>query len=144
MLRSRPLSLHQCVMEIFVFARMDGLREDIVVRLLDGASNFRLHLSRFDAGQARCFLDRDRQKMLAVIEATFGTMAPFNSYVRQMFSVTIDRSCAKLSVAEAGKSAPLPSSLGASDTPTATSPSASPPAAKAEVVDLVVENIGQS
>ena len=85
----------------FVFQRMDGKLEDILVRLLekgDGSHQLKARLANFDAGKARCFLDKDRQKMLAVIEATFGTMEPFNLYVRNMFQTTIDRSMARLPI----------------------------------------------
>ena len=37
----------------------------------------------FDAGKARCFLARDRDQMLAVIEAGFGDFYDFNRASRQ-------------------------------------------------------------
>ena len=43
-------------------------------------------LSRFDAAEALCRYDRDRQKLLAVIEASFGTTAPFNQLVREVLN----------------------------------------------------------
>ena len=72
-------------MELFVFMRMGGNREDIDVRLLEETTNLAVRLTSFDAGVAKCFLDRDRQKLLAVIEATFGTFSPFNKLVRDLF-----------------------------------------------------------
>ena len=72
-------------MELFVFMRMGGKREDIAVRLLEETTNLAVRLTSFDAGAAKCFLDRDRQKLLAVIEATFGTFSPFNKIVRELF-----------------------------------------------------------
>ena len=72
-------------MELFVFVRMGGSREDIDVRLLEETTNPAVRLTSFDAGAAKCFLDRDRQKLLAVIEATFGTFSPFNKLVRELF-----------------------------------------------------------
>ena len=45
----------------------------------------------FDAGKARCFLDQDRQRLLAVIEASFGTFAPFNKLVRGMFEEKVQK-----------------------------------------------------
>ena len=72
-------------MELFVFMRMGGNREDIDVRLLEETTNLAVRLTSFDAGAAKCFLDRDRQKLLAVIEATFGTFSPFNKLVRELF-----------------------------------------------------------
>ena len=35
-------------------------------------------LSRFDAFKARCFLSKDRHHLLAVMEAGFGDLQPFN------------------------------------------------------------------
>ena len=43
-------------------------------------------LSRFDAAKAQCRYDRDRQRLLAVIEASFGTAAPFNQLVREVLN----------------------------------------------------------
>ena len=45
-----------------------------------------LSLARFDAAKAQCRYDRDRQKLLAVIEASFGTAAPFNQLVREVLN----------------------------------------------------------
>jgi hypothetical protein len=47
-------------MELFIFVRMGGNRDDIKVSLLADNNlgiNVYLMLSRFDASQARCFLD---------------------------------------------------------------------------------------
>jgi len=76
-----------CVVEIFVFLQMDGERERMVVKPLD-VSDEALHrsLAHFDAGKAECFLAKDRQKLLAVIEASFGTFEPFNRRVRSFFA----------------------------------------------------------
>lgn len=72
-----------CVMELFIFLRMGGARSLIDVKLLraDAFAN----MERFDAGKATCFLPVDRQKLLAVIEAGFGTFTPFNTIVRDIF-----------------------------------------------------------
>ena len=39
-------------------------------------------LMAFDAGKAECSFDDDKQHLCAVIEASFGTFAPFNRLVR--------------------------------------------------------------
>ena len=75
-----------CVMELFVYVRMGGTRADIVVKLLDETTDLAQSLARFDAGKAKCFLDRDKQKLWAVIEASFGTFHPFNKLVRGIFA----------------------------------------------------------
>ena len=73
-------------MELFVFIQMGGAREDVVVKLLDEAADLPTSLARFDAGLAHCFLDGDRQRLWAVIEASFGTFAPFNAVVRAILT----------------------------------------------------------
>jgi hypothetical protein len=71
------------VVEIFVFVQMGGRREAMIVKPLDAAdANLYRSLAKFDAGKAQCFLERDREKLLAVIEASFGTFGPFNRTVR--------------------------------------------------------------
>ena len=76
-------------MELFIFVRMGGNRDDIKVSLLADNNlgiNVYLMLSRFDASQARCFLDGDRHRLLAVIEASFGTTSPLNTVIRGIFN----------------------------------------------------------
>ena len=74
-----------CVMEIFVFVRMGGKDEDMVVRLLSGATDLAPALKKFDAGKAETFDPNDRERLWAVIEAAFGTFDPFNKIVRDLF-----------------------------------------------------------
>ena len=87
-----------CVMEVFIFMRMKdggttGAAQDasqlLVVKLLDDNTDLKLSLSRFDAAKAQCYYDRDRQKLLAVIEASFGTAAPFNQLVREVLNAQV-------------------------------------------------------
>ena len=82
-----------CVMEIFVFVRMGGKREDMVVRLLSGTDDGWLQqkLLNFDAGTALCFDPNDRERLWAVIEAAFGTFDPFNKIVRAMLADKLQR-----------------------------------------------------
>ena len=75
-----------CVVELFVFMRMGGQRDRIVVKLLDEGGDLQRKLARFDANKARCFLEYDRQRLLAVIESGFGNCSPFNKLVRGIFS----------------------------------------------------------
>ena len=80
-----------CVMELFVWVRMGGEREAMEVMLLDqsAAADYASHLSRFDAGKAKCFLDGDKQRLWAVIEASFGTFEPFNALVKGIFAAEL-------------------------------------------------------
>ena len=64
---------------------MGGKREDIDVRLLEETTDLAVRLTSFDAGAAKCFLDRDRQKLLAVVEASMGDFTVFNQIVRDLF-----------------------------------------------------------
>ena len=76
---------HRCVMELFVYLRMGGSRDKVIVKLLDtDGANLPQALSKFNAANARCYLDADRQKLLAVVESSFGTFQPFNKLVRQI------------------------------------------------------------
>ena len=43
----------------------------------------------FDAAKARCFLNKDRQRLLAVVEAGFGDFKDFNTRVRAIFAARI-------------------------------------------------------
>ena len=40
----------------------------------------------FDAGKAQCFLAKDREHLLAVIEASFGDFYDFNRVARNLFA----------------------------------------------------------
>ena len=73
-------------MELFVFVRMGG--KHIVVELLSegGADVLSIRMAHFDAGKAQCFLDGDKQRLWAIIEASFGTFEPFNKIVRDIFA----------------------------------------------------------
>lgn len=71
--------------QLFTFVRMGGTRERIVLTRIDGgAASF----DGFDAGRAQCYLRRDRERLLAVIEATFGDLKPFNQTVRGLLSAS--------------------------------------------------------
>ena len=87
----------RCVMELFVFVRMGGKKNDIIVKLLDEEADkasdrkadMRARLVKFDASRSRCFLDRDRQRLLAVIEASFGTTRSFDELVLKVFNAQV-------------------------------------------------------
>ena len=75
----------------------------ITVKLLENnadlAQSVTQSLSRFDAAKAECRYDRDRQKLLAVIETSFGTVAPFNQLVLEVLNARV------LGLKEASRSA---------------------------------------
>ena len=88
-----------CVMEVFIFMRIKNVgstaesaklaSELMTVKLLENNADLARSLSRFDAAKAQCRYDRDRQKLLGVIEASFGTVAPFNQLVLEVLSARV-------------------------------------------------------
>ena len=82
-----------CVMEVFIYMRIKGatsigeLSSQLTIKLLgEDATSISERIARFEAAKARCRHDRDRQKLLAVIEASFGTTAPFDELVVKVFN----------------------------------------------------------
>ena len=73
-----------CVVELFTFLRMGGSPENIVVYRLGGSAKLREALTKFDGLKAKCYFPRDREKLLAVVEAGYGDMQPFNKQVRHI------------------------------------------------------------
>ena len=90
-------------MEVFIFVRIKNVGSTaesaksasqlLTVKLLDNSAvnsaDLTQSLSRFDAAKAQCRYDRDRQKLLAVIEASFGTTAPFNQLVLEVLNARV-------------------------------------------------------
>ena len=75
-----------CVMEVFTYLRTGGTRERIVSRPLAGSNALTEAFAKFDAAKAKCYHAKDRQKLLAVIEAGFGDLIPFNAAVRELLA----------------------------------------------------------
>ena len=92
----------QCVIEVFTFVQMGGQHENMPVKPLDDDDDTYSKLSRFDAGKAQCFLPKDRDKLLAVIEASFGTFQPFNTIVRGIFREKLSSSAGLAKAKAAG------------------------------------------
>jgi len=67
-------------MELFTFIHMGGERERITV--VEFSAEAHAALTRFDASKAQCFLHKDRERLLAVVEAGYGDLRPFNRVVR--------------------------------------------------------------
>ena len=55
------------------------------------AKDFKQGLLNFDAGKAETFDPNDRERLMAVIEAAFGTFDPFNKIVRDISKVYYKR-----------------------------------------------------
>ena len=71
------------LMELFVFCKMRGSMEDVVV-LPIGDIDHRTSMAAFDASKAQCYNVVDRERLLSIIEAGFGGFDEFNGLVRRM------------------------------------------------------------
>jgi hypothetical protein len=85
-----------CVMECFIFMRIKGIDETaaqqtshLKVKELSSDADLAQTLSRFKAANAQCRYDRDRQRLLAVIEASFGTTRSFDELVLKVFNAQV-------------------------------------------------------
>ena len=73
-----------CVVELFVWLRVGGDKERIKVAHLGSGGETQALFASFEAGKAKCFKPKDRQHLLAVMEAGFGDLNPFNRVVRRL------------------------------------------------------------
>ena len=85
-----------CVMECFIFMRIKGIDETaaqqtthLVVKELSRDADLAQTLARFKSANAQCRYDRDRQRLLAVIEASFGTTRSFDELVLKVFNAQV-------------------------------------------------------
>ena len=76
-------------MEVFTYLQMGGEREKIEVVTIGADDTARARVKRsfadFKGEKADCFLAEDKQKLLAVIEASFGDFGHFDHIVRGVF-----------------------------------------------------------
>ena len=95
--------------QIFTFMRMGGAVERIDIKLiahgLQDETQARQLLERqfegFDAARAECYKEEDKQKLLGVIEASFGNFKVFNLNVSEVFS---ERGYGSISVGRSSRS----------------------------------------
>jgi len=73
-----------CVEEVFVYLQMDRCVDSIEMVPICGDMEERIRT--FDVKAAQCFKERDRQKLLATIEAGCGDDETFNQHVNQALS----------------------------------------------------------
>ena len=71
-----------CLMELFCFLRMGG-KQMRVYELGDGLKETLMNAS---ATKAQCFLNKDRQRLLAAIEAGYGDCVAFDRSLRSLVS----------------------------------------------------------
>ena len=74
-----------CLLECFTYIKMGGDRSQVQMRALEGEDVERA-LANTDASKANCFIDRDRQHLLAIIETGFGDASRFNRVLRDIFA----------------------------------------------------------
>ena len=55
-----------------------------------GGDRVRHTFANFDAGKTQCAFDADKQDLLAIIETTFGELAPFNELIRETSSLILN------------------------------------------------------
>ena len=82
-----------CVLEIFTFSTVrptvDGSIDSLTIRPFDDTGELAedagiKYFSSFDAGKATCFLRKDREHLLSVIESGYGSIPAFNRKVRRI------------------------------------------------------------
>ena len=78
-----------CLIELFTFVKMGGTRERVCIRPLLAASDDQKQLGeallRVDAKVAGCYLLKDRDRLLGIIEASFGDCRAFNGCLHAFF-----------------------------------------------------------
>ena len=74
-----------CAVEIFVYLHMGGKHEGIHTYPFGFRDVLELseRSQRFNATEAECFSETDRQSLLAVIESGFGEVKPFNYVINR-------------------------------------------------------------
>ena len=72
------------VIELFTFIKMGGDRQRIVVRRLGAHTD--ATATTFDAEQASCYKKEDKERLLGIVEAGFGTLTPFNRIMKAVLT----------------------------------------------------------
>ena len=74
-----------CILEVFAFVQLVGTRERIVVKPLDDSQNsWQSHLCEFSVRTAQASQESDREKLLAVIESSFGSLSAFDAFMQDL------------------------------------------------------------
>ena len=72
-------------MEVFTFLRMGGSKERIdTLPLKLSSTALARQFAVFDARHSQCFAPEDKERLLGIIEASFGDYPTFNLLVRTM------------------------------------------------------------
>merc|ERR1711879_89564 len=89
---STYLSRLWCVVELFTFIHMGGHPDHIKVLSLGSQLSFRRGLERFSASACDCFLQADKQRMLNIIEMSFGDLYRFDLSLRTLLLAQLEDS----------------------------------------------------
>jgi len=82
-----------CIMEIFTFFRMGGsLDRVVVIPVAQTHQQMDYNIETFRAENCKCFLEEDRQRLLAVVETGFGNLRRFGYVVKSSL-----RKCTRMS-----------------------------------------------
>jgi hypothetical protein len=73
-----------CIMEVFTFLVMGAEKDRVELKRISDAPEISEALMHFRTSAAQCYLQEDRQRMLAIIESAFGTHASFDDAVRRL------------------------------------------------------------
>ena len=74
-----------CIIEIFVFLEMGGKISNVGIKPIhETTAELAQQFASFDVQEAKCFLPEDRSRLLAVIEAAFGSFEMFNEHVSSL------------------------------------------------------------
>lgn len=72
------------IIELYTFVRMGAKNSRIIIENVGNAEAVTAAFRRIDVSKARCSIMRDKEHLLAVIEAGFGDLAPFSRLVRSI------------------------------------------------------------
>ena len=72
-----------CMLELFTFVRSGGSLDAVVLKPLlpDAAESA---IKQLDINKADCYVRADKQRILAIVEASFGSSIQFNAACRQI------------------------------------------------------------
>ena len=76
-----------CIMEVFVFLKMGGSvqRITIIPIELKDEKTAKAKFEEVDVSKCKCYLEKDRQKLLGIVEKGFGSYEAFNKAFRHVF-----------------------------------------------------------
>jgi hypothetical protein len=83
-----------CIIEVFTFLTMGGDASRIEVVAIDmDKSDAKAQFESVDISQCECYDQRDKEKLLGLVEAAFGNYDKFNRVLRTVFN---ERACGSL------------------------------------------------